>query len=174
VIPYKNVTEAYILGNNEDMITRLDDTLLTLSNILASRFVEGIRPRVETQVRMFRHLQELLDEWAIHQTNYIYLEPILSTNASQMGLQKESSKFKTAEKSWRNIMKRCKENPFCRNWAEESVNRTYFQQLKNNNANFEIIQKALDDYLEKKREHFQRFPAYVGSSSSPTTSCWRS
>lgn len=86
MIPYKNVTEAYILGNNEDMITRLDDTLLTLSNILASRFVEGIRPRVETQVRMFRHLQELLDEWAIHQTNYIYLEPILSTNASQMGL----------------------------------------------------------------------------------------
>ncbi len=48
------------------MITRLDDTLLTLSNILASRFVEGIRPRVETQVRMFRHLQELLDEWMIH------------------------------------------------------------------------------------------------------------
>jgi hypothetical protein len=43
-----------------------------------------------------------------------------------MGLQKESSKFKTAEKSWRNIMKRAKENPFCRNWAEESVNRTYF------------------------------------------------
>jgi len=44
---YKNVQDAYILGNNEDMITRLDDTLLTLNNIMASRFVEGIRPRVE-------------------------------------------------------------------------------------------------------------------------------
>lgn len=29
------------------MITRLDDTLLTLNNIMASRFVEGIRERVE-------------------------------------------------------------------------------------------------------------------------------
>jgi hypothetical protein len=29
------------------MITRLDDTLLTLNNIMASRFVEGIRTRVE-------------------------------------------------------------------------------------------------------------------------------
>jgi hypothetical protein len=40
-----------------------------------------------------------------------------------MGLQKESSKFKTAEKIWRNIMKRAKENPFCRSWADEINNR---------------------------------------------------
>jgi len=56
-----------------------------------------------------------------------------------MGLQKESSKFKTAEKSWRNIMKRAKENPLCKNWADEGVNRHYFQTLKNNNLAFEII-----------------------------------
>ena len=67
VQPYKNSQEAFILGNNEDMITRLDDTLLTLNNIMASRFVEGIRFRCEIQVRMFRQLQELLDEWAAHQ-----------------------------------------------------------------------------------------------------------
>lgn len=64
---YKGSTEAYILGNNEDMITRLDDTLLTLNNIMASRYVDGIRARVEHQVKMFRMLQELLDEWAVHQ-----------------------------------------------------------------------------------------------------------
>jgi dynein heavy chain len=29
--------------------------------------------------------------------------------------------------------------------------------LKTNNNNFELIQKALDDFLEKKREVFQRF-----------------
>lgn len=29
--------------------------------------------------------------------------------------------------------------------------------LKNNNAVFEVIQKALDELLEKKREVFQRF-----------------
>jgi hypothetical protein len=56
-----------------------------------------------------------------------------------MGLQKESSKFKTAEKSWKNIMKRAKEFPFCRNWADENINRQYFGILKNNNASFEVI-----------------------------------
>ena len=54
-------------------------------------------------------------------------------------------------------MRRAKEQPLCRQWAEEHINRQYFQTLKNNNATFEVIQKALDDYLEKKREAFTRF-----------------
>jgi dynein heavy chain len=29
--------------------------------------------------------------------------------------------------------------------------------LRTNNTNFDLIQKALDDFLEKKREVFQRF-----------------
>ena len=38
------------------MITKLDDTLLTLNNIMASRFVTGIKARVEAQSKMFRQL----------------------------------------------------------------------------------------------------------------------
>jgi dynein heavy chain len=47
VTSYKDNKEISILGNNEDMIAKIDDTLLTVNNILASRFVEGIRTRVE-------------------------------------------------------------------------------------------------------------------------------
>ena len=46
-IQYKEKNDVYILGNNEDLIAKLDDTLLTVNNILASRFIEGIRERVE-------------------------------------------------------------------------------------------------------------------------------
>jgi len=45
---YKDNKEIAILGNNEDLIAKIDDTLLTVNNILASRFVEGIRVRVES------------------------------------------------------------------------------------------------------------------------------
>ncbi len=47
VIPYKERNDVFILGNNEDLISKMDDTLLTVNNILASRFVEGIRDKVE-------------------------------------------------------------------------------------------------------------------------------
>ena len=47
VQPYRESKDVFILGNNEDLISKIDDTLLTVNNILASRFVEGIRPEVE-------------------------------------------------------------------------------------------------------------------------------
>lgn len=37
VAPYKDKMDFYILGNNEDLITRLDDSLETISSILSSR-----------------------------------------------------------------------------------------------------------------------------------------
>lgn len=36
---YKDRPDAFILGNNDDLLTKLDDTLLVVNNILASRFV---------------------------------------------------------------------------------------------------------------------------------------
>jgi len=49
VTPYRDSKDVFILGNNEDLISKIDDTLLTVNNILASRFVEGIRADVEKQ-----------------------------------------------------------------------------------------------------------------------------
>ena len=51
-------------------------------------------------------------------------------------------------------MKRAKDFPLCKFWIDEQTNRNYFQLLRNNNKSFEQIQKALDEFLEKKREHF--------------------
>lgn len=47
VTNYKERSDVFILANNEELISKLDDTLLTVNNILASRFVERIRERVE-------------------------------------------------------------------------------------------------------------------------------
>jgi len=49
-VQYKEKNDVYILGNNEDLISKLDDTLLTVNNILASRFVDCIREKVEKQL----------------------------------------------------------------------------------------------------------------------------
>ena len=57
VIPFKSKEQVFILGNNDDLIAKLDDSLLTLNNILGSRFVAGIKDRVEKQMKLFGYLQ---------------------------------------------------------------------------------------------------------------------
>jgi len=39
-IPYKDKKNVYILGDIDELIAKIDDVLLTLNNIMASRFVE--------------------------------------------------------------------------------------------------------------------------------------
>lgn len=70
----------YVLGKveNEENISKIDDTLLTLNNILGSRYSERIRDRVEKQMKKFRYLQQFLDEWFLHQRNWLYLEVTLN------------------------------------------------------------------------------------------------
>ena len=39
--------DNWILKNNDDLISKLDDNLLIVNTILGSRFVEGVRERGE-------------------------------------------------------------------------------------------------------------------------------
>jgi len=54
-------------------------------------------------------------------------------------------------------MRKARDNPNAKYWAADFSNRSMLHMLHNNNNNFELIQKALDDFLEKKRDIFQRF-----------------
>jgi len=74
-----------------------------------------------------------------------------------MGLQKETNTFRKAESVWKNIMRRMRDYPKFRFWREDSIRRQYLNQLRQNNRDFDFVQKALDDFLDRKREHFQRF-----------------
>jgi len=46
VVHYKE-TRDLVLGNNEDLMQKVDDHLLTVINLIGNRFVEPIRGRVE-------------------------------------------------------------------------------------------------------------------------------
>ena len=47
IVDYKDAKDIFILGNNEDLISKIDDTTLNINNMLGSRFVEEIRTQVE-------------------------------------------------------------------------------------------------------------------------------
>ena len=55
-ISYKDKKNVYLLGDIEELIAKIDDNLMSLNNIMASRFVDQIRTKVEIQIKMFRYL----------------------------------------------------------------------------------------------------------------------
>lgn len=58
-IQYKEKQDTYILATNEEMIAKLDDNILTINTILANKYVENIREKVEQQQKQMLYLQEL-------------------------------------------------------------------------------------------------------------------
>jgi len=116
---YKEKADTFILGNNDDLIAKLDDTLLTVNNILASRFAERIAPKVERQLKLFRYLQELLDEWMVHQRNWLYLEPILSSPYAIKTMAKEVKIFNSADVAWKRLMKLARDYPQAKKYADD-------------------------------------------------------
>jgi len=84
----------------------------------------------------------------------MYLEPIFSSPDIAKQLPAETKKFKSIDSLWKaivaqaktqsNVLKICNEEGLC-------------DKLKDANKSLEIIQKELNNYLEKKREKFARF-----------------
>lgn len=65
VLPYKESKDVFILGGPDDVYAALDESLVTLSTIMASPFVGRIRERVEKSQKLLRVLSDTLDEWLV-------------------------------------------------------------------------------------------------------------
>ncbi len=57
------------------------------------------------------YFQDVLDEWLLCQRQWLYLEPIFSSEDINRQLPVESKRYQTMERLWRKIMKNAKDNP---------------------------------------------------------------
>ena len=152
--PYKESKDIFVLGGIDEVQAALDDSMVTIGTIMASRFVGGIRPEVERMETNLRCLQDVLDEWLAVQKNWMYLEPILSAPDIQKQLPMESKKFNDIDKGFKTIMKQTNENPNCMRRGTQPELADKFRKW---NESLDYIQKQLEDYLESKRTAFPRF-----------------
>ncbi|GFR44385.1 hypothetical protein Agub_g5605 [Astrephomene gubernaculifera] len=154
VIPYKESKDVFILGGIEDIQIALEDSMVTMSTILASRFVAGIRPEVEKVERQLTLFADTLDEWVAVQKAWMYLEPIFSAVDIQRQLPVEAKAFFAVDKQLREIMRRTKDRP---NALIAGTHPGVLETFQKANETLEKIQKNLEDYLETKRMAFPRF-----------------
>lgn len=60
--------------------------------------------------RLF-HIQETIDEWQSVQAQWLYLEPIFSSEDIMKQIPEEGRLFQIVDKNWKEIMKHCVKDP---------------------------------------------------------------
>ncbi|RLN73947.1 hypothetical protein BBJ28_00018063, partial [Nothophytophthora sp. Chile5] len=154
VKPYKESKDVFVLGTVEEVTAKLDDSIVTISTIMGSRFIGAIQEEVESWRKKLVTLQETLDEWLLVQKNWMYLENIFSAPDIQRQLPDASKIFSHVDTSWKTIMRRTNENPHV---LTAGTFPGIKETLQQHNAHLDKIQKNLEDYLETKRMAFPRF-----------------
>ena len=151
---YKDNKDCYILGDLEPLFTSLDESLATMNNILASRYVKPLRIRAERLQSDLLLLNEILDKWMECQKKWMYLETIFSAADIKKSLAEESQSFEQYDKILRKIFNRVVINP---NAFRCIKIPNILDNLTKTSDALDIIERHLEDYLEQKRKFFPRF-----------------
>uniref|UniRef100_A0A667XC84 Dynein axonemal heavy chain 2 n=1 Tax=Myripristis murdjan TaxID=586833 RepID=A0A667XC84_9TELE len=153
IAPYKDKGHHRLRGT-EEVFLALEDNQVTLSTMKASRFVKAFEQEVDRWERCLSLVLEVIEMILTVQRQWMYLENIFQGKDIRERLPHESKEFDDINSSWKTIMDRLhKDNNALRGTHHAGL----LEKLTEMIIKLEEIQKALDMYLETKRQIFPRF-----------------
>ncbi|XP_044749962.1 dynein axonemal heavy chain 1-like [Coccinella septempunctata] len=149
---YKS-TGTFIMKVTDEQQQMLDDHIVLTQQLSFSPFKGPFEKMIDDWEEALKVTAAVIEEWMEVQKQWMYLEPIFTSEDITSQLPLESKKYKSMERTWRRIMRSAYDHP---NIIEYCGDRKLLESLKDCNHILEVVQKGLTDYLETKRMIFPR------------------
>merc|ERR1719428_633384 len=146
---------GFILLPNEEMRQTLEDHVLVLQSMGASKYALKLLDTIKKWEKNLTTVSEVFDAWLLVQRKWQYLECIfLDSDDIRLQLPEEAKKFDRIHKTFKTIMVNTQASP---NVLVCCCQEGRLAEFKGLTAEFDRIQKSLTDYLDTKRSAFPRF-----------------
>ncbi|CAK81273.1 unnamed protein product (macronuclear) [Paramecium tetraurelia] len=136
------------LVNLDQLFQKLDDSLCSLSIILQSKYHDPWKQELAQLESQMIYTQTIVQQFDQMQQLFQYIHPVFLQNDLQKQLPIEVSRFKGVEKFWK-----MSTNEF----SGQQIHKYKSNQIEEQIHKLQMIEKSLSNYIDKKREIFQRF-----------------
>ncbi|KAI3387241.1 hypothetical protein SNEBB_002654 [Seison nebaliae] len=147
-------TDLYILSSVDDIQQMLDDHIVKTQTMKGSPFIKAFDKEIKEWEQQLLLVQQIIDSMLNMQQQWLYLEPIFSSEDINNQMPAEGKLFRIVDASFKDIMSILVENDDVLNTAHVPG---LFERLEEGNENLATINKGLNSHLEKKRLYFPRF-----------------
>ena len=147
-------TGTFVLKGSDVIQQLLDDHIVMTQSMSFSPFKGPFGARIEEWEKTLTLISDIFEEWLKVQRQWMYLEPIFSSDDIMRQLPNEGKRFAGVDRTWRRLMQQASNET---DVIAYSRTPRLLQQLVESNQMLELVQKGLAEYLETKRVAFSRF-----------------